>query len=1008
MALKSDSQGFLVGEKIDIDEAVSQLNEIRDDVRSIRAMLAQVKQPKIETPAAVSETGARDKSEPVITIIPDKKAVKPIADAVAKAVGQTATPDSRMIRIVPDRKETPARKTTDERMVSIVPDAGMISIVPDNPVQAATPAPRRTRGRAAETAKPKDENKATPVSISPESEKRLSKRLTTEEKNQAKRDAKGRFVGEGAESGDEDEGLEGASLSALHGIQSAVEGVTGAAQSVAEVDQAARAIGEVAEPIRSVTQVFTGAAEKTAESKWLKRIFGFLTDARKKQTAYEKATADSLDKIEKKDGGAGAKGGFIDSLTSAFPALGGLTATLAGLGTKLAFLGKRFPLIAGALKGFGSIFDIFSAWNSTDMSREEKAEKVGGAAGSFTGAVGGMLGGAKAGGLAGAAIGSVIPVVGTAIGGAVGTFLGGLAGYFAGDSLGEIAGKWFGKAYATLTSVDFGGIVRNAWQSVCNAFAPVTEAITGAWTATTNAFSSVWNTTTEAVSSAWASTTEAVSSAWDNVCTTATGLWESVTGKFDELAQTAGKVWDGLKEKTEKAFSSVFDWIKEKTGVDVKGAVDAAKEKLSAGYEKAKGWVSNVFGGGREEPPAAPATTPTAPAAQAPATAAAAQTVAPAPAPESAAKKEEKRGFFSRVFRRADAPKAAAPADSQTAPKSAAKTEEKPGFFARLFGRAKKAREATDKTKMAAKQAFGDWVLGKTSERFESGGRGAGTISSGRGDYGGASYGTYQLASKTGTLQKYLKQSGYGAQFAGLRPGTAEFNAKWRELAKNDPNFGKSQHDFIKATHFDPAMAKLKEAGIDLSGRGRAVQDAIWSTSVQFGAGNGKTNGASGMMAKALAGKDVSKMSDADIVAALQDYKIANNDRLFRSSSAAVRAGTMNRAHQEKALLVQMAQADEKAKTAGTGAPAQLAKAAMPAVPAIAAAPKPAVQAAQSAPQMPAVPQTTAKIEKAPTVDMPLNRPEEKSLTVKLPTGDAGQDVRDRAIAHIVTGGIAV
>ena len=116
----------------------------------------------------------------------------------------------------------------------------------------------------------------------------------------------------------------------------------------------------------------------------------------------------------------------------------------------------------------------------------------------------------------------------------------------------------------------------------------------------------------------------------------------------------------------------------------------------------------------------------------------------------------------------------------------------------------------------------------------------------------------------------------------------------------------------------------------------------------------------------------------------------------------------MNRAHQEKALLVQMAQADEKAKTAGTGAPAQLAKAAMPAVPAIAAAPKPAVQAAQSAPQMPAVPQTTAKIEKAPTVDMPLNRPEEKSLTVKLPTGDAGQDVRDRAIAHIVTGGIAV
>mgnify|MGYP006207587041 CR=1 FL=1 len=31
-----------------------------------------------------------------------------------------------------------------------------------------------------------------------------------------------------------------------------------------------------------------------------------------------------------------------------------------------------------------------------------------------------------------------------------------------------------------------------------------------------------------------------------------------------------------------------------------------------------------------------------------------------------------------------------------------------------------------------------DWRLGQTSERYETGGRGAGTISSGRGDNGGA------------------------------------------------------------------------------------------------------------------------------------------------------------------------------------------------------------------------------------------------------------------------------
>lgn len=42
------------------------------------------------------------------------------------------------------------------------------------------------------------------------------------------------------------------------------------------------------------------------------------------------------------------------------------------------------------------------------------------------------------------------------------------------------------------------------------------------------------------------------------------------------------------------------------------------------------------------------------------------------------------------------------------------------------------------------------WHLGMTSARRESGGRGAETISTGKGDHGGVSYGTYQLSSKAG------------------------------------------------------------------------------------------------------------------------------------------------------------------------------------------------------------------------------------------------------------------
>lgn len=103
-------------------------------------------------------------------------------------------------------------------------------------------------------------------------------------------------------------------------------------------------------------------------------------------------------------------------------------------------------------------------------------------------------------------------------------------------------------------------------------------------------------------------------------------------------------------------------------------------------------------------------------------------------------------------------------------------------------------------------KAVGNWVLGQTSSFFESGNRGAAAISSGKGDHGGASYGTYQLASTGGansTLNKFLNSSGYASQFAGLTPGTPEFNAKWKQIAANDPLFGAAQRDFIKSTHLD-------------------------------------------------------------------------------------------------------------------------------------------------------------------------------------------------------------
>ncbi|WP_341209045.1 LysM peptidoglycan-binding domain-containing protein [uncultured Sphingomonas sp.] len=137
--------------------------------------------------------------------------------------------------------------------------------------------------------------------------------------------------------------------------------------------------------------------------------------------------------------------------------------------------------------------------------------------------------------------------------------------------------------------------------------------------------------------------------------------------------------------------------------------------------------------------------------------------------------------------------------------------------------------------------------LGAIAERYESGGRGPGTVSTGSGDPGGVSYGVYQLSSNGGTLQKFLANEGksYAAEL-GTGPGGERFNANWKAIAARDPQgFRAAQHAFIDRTHFQPAVDGVKAAtGLDLSSRHAAVREATWSTSVQHGGAQGVLNAA--------------------------------------------------------------------------------------------------------------------------------------------------------------------
>lgn len=128
--------------------------------------------------------------------------------------------------------------------------------------------------------------------------------------------------------------------------------------------------------------------------------------------------------------------------------------------------------------------------------------------------------------------------------------------------------------------------------------------------------------------------------------------------------------------------------------------------------------------------------------------------------------------------------------------------------------------------------------LGALSERYESGGRGPGTVSSGAGDPGGVSYGLYQLASKTGTAAAFLKAEGspWSAELGGS-PGSAAFSAAWKAIAAREPDrFGAAQHAFIERTHYRPVVAKVLETtGLNCDVRAQAVRDAVWSCGVQHG-----------------------------------------------------------------------------------------------------------------------------------------------------------------------------
>lgn len=189
--------------------------------------------------------------------------------------------------------------------------------------------------------------------------------------------------------------------------------------------------------------------------------------------------------------------------------------------------------------------------------------------------------------------------------------------------------------------------------------------------------------------------------------------------------------------------------------------------------------------------------------------------------------------------------------------------------------------------------------LGCLSAKYETGGRGPGVVSSGVGDPGGVSYGSYQMATKTGTAKSFVTQPDFpwAQDFRYLTPGTPDFSACWKRIAASQTDaFQKAQHEYIKKTHYDKLCAKiLSEDYVDINTRSSALQNVVWSTAVQHGGGTPIVHRACASLSCKPADSQYDEQLIRAIYAERGRRKPDGNLAYFGKSSPSVQTGVANR-----------------------------------------------------------------------------------------------------------------
>ena len=520
--------------------------------------------------------------------------VKAIRAAIGRPTAQLANPANVAVKAANDAHIRPAvvpneKKHADKAMQVLV------SLKQGNAI--ASPRARDSLGRFVRVEKKPSADPAVKAVQEIASSKAKEKPVTP-----ANRDKKGRFENDDKSSKTNQPNSEDVPSAEsrtfldrlTHAVTNTATGATGALE---DADPAVKAVQEIAQPLSRGYKMLAGDGAEKKKEGWYRRIYATLTGLRKDEDKANKLTIRSLKNLEDKPVGGEEKTGFWSGLLKTILGIGpAIGAALLALLSKLPVIGKFFgsgaKVVGAEAAGAGAAAKVAA----------KGAAGVAGEAGVIAKGAGPVMKGflkklPLIGALFGAA-GAASDIyssetddtltrkekdknAGKATGGLAGTMAGGWAGASAGMAIGALGGPigvaiggMVGGAIGMFLGDQAGQIIGDTiggWVGDLRK-ADIAGHITMAWDSVTGVIAGYWET----AMGAWDTTVQAVSGAWD-----------SVVKSFTSVADTIGKIWGDFVAKAKAGwdsftglFKSAYDGLKALPiiGPAIQMAEDATKK----------------------------------------------------------------------------------------------------------------------------------------------------------------------------------------------------------------------------------------------------------------------------------------------------------------------------------------------------------------------------------------------------------------------------------------------